>query len=150
MSGASRPGGGEETTSANVVCNLPASVSRSCIVPRTVGRRMATGSSEGNLPGRLRVPMSTMRHRGIGSGDGYFFRVARVATAPGATAPHLFDFSEGSFPTPPPARRAKTSTRPRPSADLAGLRVKLRRSPISAHTRRTEKEKPWPPEAQGF
>src|SRR5262249_411231 len=57
-SGASRPGGGEETTSANVVLNLPASVSRSCIVrssgTRTFGRRMATGSSEGNLPGASR------------------------------------------------------------------------------------------------
>src|SRR5262249_2425128 len=52
-SAASRPGSGEETTSANVVRNLPASVSGSCIVwssgTRTVGRRIATGSSEGNL-----------------------------------------------------------------------------------------------------
>jgi hypothetical protein len=54
MSTASRSGSGEETTSANVVRNPPASVSGSCIVRSSgtnrIGRRIATGSSDRNLP----------------------------------------------------------------------------------------------------
>jgi hypothetical protein len=80
-SSASRPGSGEETTSANVVRSPPASVSGSCIVrssgTRTVGRRIATGSSEGNLPraaSRPYVDNATMRS--LFRGRGYFF-VAR-------------------------------------------------------------------------
>jgi hypothetical protein len=50
----------------------------------------------GTFPGRLRVPMSTMRQWGICSGgSGYFFAWQGTAMVPGATAPHLFDFSEG-------------------------------------------------------
>src|SRR6266436_9247457 len=49
----------------------------------------------GTFPGRLRVPMSTMRQWGICSGGVAIFCVARTAMVPGATAPHLFDCSEG-------------------------------------------------------
>src|SRR5260221_7076419 len=43
----------------------------------------------GTFPGRLRVPMSTMRQWGICSGGVAIFCVARTAMVPGATAPHL-------------------------------------------------------------
>jgi hypothetical protein len=101
------------------------------------------------FPGWLRVSMSTMRHRGIGSGGAIFF-VWRGQQRRQERPSGILLIFQKVVPTPPPARRAKTSTRPRPSADLVGFRVTLRRSPISAHTRRTEKKKPWPPEAQGF
>src|SRR5262249_8774815 len=92
----------EETTSANVVRNLPASVSgRPCIVwssgTGTVGRRIATGSSEGNLPGGF---ASLCRQCDTGEFvrvEWYFFRVARTAMVPGAL--HLLDFSVVSTPT---------------------------------------------------
>jgi hypothetical protein len=46
MSAASRPGSGDETTSANVVRNPPASVSGSSIVRSSGTRRIATGSPQ--------------------------------------------------------------------------------------------------------
>jgi hypothetical protein len=128
-SAASRPGSGEETTSANVVRNPPASVSGSCIVrsggTKTVGRRIATGSFDGNLPraaSRPYVDNATMGN--LFRGCGYFLR-SKDSNVQGATAPHLFDFSEGcprpfdprpGFPAPPPLRRRLRAARPaRPS-----------------------------------
>src|SRR5438105_13792974 len=45
----------------------------------------------GTFPGRLRVPMSTMRQCGICSGGVAIFCVARTAMVPAAAAQHLFD-----------------------------------------------------------
>jgi hypothetical protein len=62
MSAANRSGSGDETTSANVVRNPPASVSGSCIV-RSSGTmaHIATGSPVGTppLPGSLCVDNAT-------------------------------------------------------------------------------------------
>jgi hypothetical protein len=87
-SAASRPGSGEETTSANVVRNPPASVSGSCIVrsggTKTVGRRIATGSFDGNLPraaSRPYVDNATMGN--LFGGAVAIFCVARTAMVPG-------------------------------------------------------------------
>jgi hypothetical protein len=77
-------GSGEETTSANVARNAPASVSGSCIVRSSgtsVGRRIATGSPTKSLPPRGCVPNRKCASRLIRSAPAanYSFQTALVA-----------------------------------------------------------------------